>query len=342
MRKNPYLPEMASPSNMITKDRRSAEDEYNINTHNKENTNIHINYLYDQRVSYITDSIPNSHAFHHLVHNSCMDVQERETSQDKMIRKTSSKHNDKSLWRDREATESIFDRSKFHNNSFTDELNNSRVFKLGNTTLNMKEYWSPSSRNRLKTDYSSPSSKRELTISQNIEGCDMVRQEGSSKSQKGKMIKALTSRNTETSTSVHRFEFEEMSCRRISNNLNKSSSIISNKKQPIHPRSNELYAIGGSSEKDHMTIEKYDISSQSWSEVFKSNIALEGRSKFGSIMIDRKEIVVFGGKTSSKRFDDGFVFDIEKACIKETEFKLSEAKSGFGYCILNSRCRLPR
>lgn len=172
-------------------------------------------------------------------------------------------------------------------------------------------------------------------------GSDIVRQEDSSQS-KGSSKQRRTFLTRMTEGPVKNFEYEGPAIcsnekTEIFKGLPAAIKLDKGKTSMTSDLSSLVYAVGGSSEKEQMTIESFDNRSNRWQEIFRSSIPLECRSKFGAIMVNNKDLLIFGGKTSTRRFNNSVLVDLAKGQLREAGLNLSEAKSGFGFCVFNSR-----
>jgi hypothetical protein len=105
--------------------------------------------------------------------------------------------------------------------------------------------------------------------------------------------------------------------------------------------SGKILAVGGTGEKEQLAIEEFDAENNSWKVVMQSSRqGTESRSKFGCVLVNGKNVLIFGGKTSNKRYSDSVLVNIENGSLSEGPLNLFEAKSGFGTCVLHSRVHL--
>lgn len=315
---------------------------------------LQINYLDDQRLSYLADSIQTNNGLKSSGLKNALGLVHRfELPTEGGDRTAEQSSSNVSVWQKRKAGEKRPDAENHKKNQlglaeqseyfFEDKENRPKLA----STIKMREYWSPNN-SRLILDFNTPelpAPRGRSPEAKEESSADMVRQEGSSSSQAAKKKKPATTR--EANSQVHRFEFEDTgskgATRPASKTHGKTPSSKSRLSSPRRSQENsQLFAVGGSSDKDHVTIERFDSAHDSWTEVYKSALALEGRSKFGAVQSGNGAVLVFGGKAANKRFRDAFVFDAGKGCLKESAFQLSEAKSGFGFCTMNGRPGSPR
>ena len=318
---------------------------------------LQINYLEDQRLSFLADS------------QACVDIKSSNCNRSH-VSALEERDTNRNYWHRRATTDGDYgilsrldstskleskvnQKLKENRQSFGDHC--SQLVKLSGTSTR-KEFWSPVNLNleltgdsaplkllaEFKDEYKSPQDEKNKSVGKQATlGSDIVRQEESSHSQNstklghGAYLKQIN-------TPVKNFDYEGRSDNIIEKTdifkgLHHSSKSDKLKKKTTSDIYMSLLAVGGSSEKEHMTIEAFDLESNSWRSVFKSKMPLECRTKFGAIMINKRDILVFGGKTSSRRFKNSMLIEVGKAQMKETTFSLSEPKSGFGYCVHNSK-----
>jgi hypothetical protein len=322
--------------------------------------NLQINYLNDQRLSFLADSMQVCND-----KNSSLVVRE--------FGATAEKETARNIWQKRFTIDNEYgllskldSTTKLEKKVTSKILENSTSFGDLSANLmktkrlsNLKEFISPTSKDSnlgeqmtdsqnldkfLKAEQSPSDFLIHFSDNQGSKGSDIVRHEESSNSQDSRKFNHGMNLNLKLPAIQH-FEFEDLSTKPIVQHKLFKELVSDRKQDPekasqLHGDGSLIYAVGGSSEKEQMTIEAFDSTAKSWREVFRSNLPLECRSKFGAILLNKKEMLIFGGKTSSRRFSNSILIELGRGVLKEHVFKLSEAKSGFGYCVLNSTLSL--
>jgi hypothetical protein len=318
---------------------------------------LQLNYLNDQRLSFLADSMQIG-----IDLNSSLKIRD--------FGATAEKETSKNVWQRRATIDNEY--CLLNKLESTSKLEKKVVSKLleGSPSYydhsiglmktrrlsNLKDYLSPSSNIDIDSIQESEHATYEEKIiindspeefmgkrsaNQESEGSDIVKHVESSNSQSGKKYSCGLNLKVNI-PNIQGFDSEN-SAKKLFSQMKVFKGISSKPKADMNQGKQQgtdgktLFAVGGSTEREQMTIEAFDSQINQWKEVFRSSLPLECRSKFGAVLLNNKEILIFGGKTSSRRFKNSIAVDTIKGTLREHSFKLSEAKSGFGYCILNSK-----